>query len=234
MIHLHGALAQFGPMFRLDVLTPNEAARALAIQIPGFKKMMQEGRFRVIRSPRVRPPYRPARPMEMGPEDISMRLGDADLHIVPVVAGAKGSGMMLGKIVIGVILIATAVITAGASLGAAGAAAGASLGSTAAAGAAVGAAGLAAPAFMIGSLAITYSQIAMFGLAMVVGGVSGLLSQSPSGGNYSARERPDQRPSFLTNGPVNTTEEGGPVPVAIGIFAIGSKVISAGITPEQI
>ncbi|QEX18481.1 hypothetical protein FRZ44_37880 [Hypericibacter terrae] len=234
-VHLHGSLAaQFGPEFRLDVATPREAARALAAQLKGFRKAMIDGAFRVIRQPRVQPPLLPRPAMALGPEDISLRLGDADLHIVPVVAGAKGSGMMIGKIVIGVILIATAVFTAGTSLAAAGAIGAASLGGSVAGGVAVGSAGLAATAFTVGGLAISYGQIALFGVAMVLSGVSSLLSQQPHAGNYGNRERPDQRPSFLTNGVVNTSEEGSPVPIAVGIFLIGSKVVSAGITPEQI
>lgn len=233
-IHLHGALAtQFGQSYRLDVATPREAARALAAQLKGFRKAMIDGAFRVIREPRVNPPYVKLPAMQLGPEDIALRLGDADLHFVPAVAGAKGSGMMIGKIVIGMVLIATAVITMGASVPATAVGA-ASLGAGAAAGAVGASTTLASAAITVGGLAISYGQIAMFGVAMVLSGVSSLISQQPHAGNYGNRERADQRPSFLTNGPVNTTEEGSPVPIAVGIFLIGSKVVSAGITPEQI
>lgn len=44
----------------------------------------------------------------------------------------------------------------------------------------------------------------------------------------------DQRPSFLFNGPVNVTAPGYPVPLVYGQHRVGSVVISAGATSEQI
>ena len=47
-VHLYGSMAeQFGASFRLDVRSLAEAAHALGCQIPGFRKAIEDGRFRV-------------------------------------------------------------------------------------------------------------------------------------------------------------------------------------------
>lgn len=48
------------------------------------------------------------------------------------------------------------------------------------------------------------------------------------------RERPENRPSYLFNGPVNTTAQGNPVPVGYGQLRVGSQIISTGVSTEQI
>lgn len=53
-------------------------------------------------------------------------------------------------------------------------------------------------------------------------------------GAYSSRGRPDQKPSFIYNGPVNTAEQGLPVPLVYGTMRVGSVVVSAGIVAEEI
>lgn len=47
-------------------------------------------------------------------------------------------------------------------------------------------------------------------------------------------ERAENKPSYLFNGPVNTTAQGHPVAVGYGRLRIGSQVISAGLSVEQI
>jgi predicted phage tail protein len=50
----------------------------------------------------------------------------------------------------------------------------------------------------------------------------------------SAQERPENKPSQIFNGPVNTTAQGNPVPVCYGRLRVGSQVVSAGLSVEQI
>jgi predicted phage tail protein len=45
---------------------------------------------------------------------------------------------------------------------------------------------------------------------------------------------PENKPSFLFDGPVNTIAQGHPVPVGYGEMYVGSAVISAGIVTEEI
>lgn len=66
------------------------------------------------------------------------------------------------------------------------------------------------------------------GAAMIVGGVVQLLTPIPKG--PSAADRPDNKPSYNFNGPVNTQAQGNPVAVLYGELIVGSAVISAGIS----
>lgn len=70
------------------------------------------------------------------------------------------------------------------------------------------------------------------GAGLVVGGISQLLAGTPKAPDISEKEA--NRPSFLFNGVVNTTSQGHPVPVGYGRMRVGSAVISAGITTEDI
>lgn len=85
-----------------------------------------------------------------------------------------------------------------------------------------------------GALAsVSLSSIALnFGVSMIIGGIGTLLSPSPK--QVGTPERPDNKPSFAFDGPVNTTAQGNPVPVCYGRLRVGSQVISAGLSVEQI
>ncbi|PRX09963.1 UNVERIFIED_ORG: putative phage tail protein [Martelella mediterranea] len=99
-IHLHGALARdFAPTYRLDVSSAGEAGEALAAVVPGFRDYVTDRNFRVLRGD-------PDTGMALGPDELGFQLGRADLHIVPVVAGAGNRG--LGKVIAGVFLIGAA------------------------------------------------------------------------------------------------------------------------------
>jgi len=69
------------------------------------------------------------------------------------------------------------------------------------------------------------------GAMLVLGGVSELLAPKPSVGQQS---QSGQNPSFLFNGTVNVTEQGGPVPIVYGrVRRASSLVLSAGISTEN-
>ncbi|WP_422369101.1 hypothetical protein [Pelagibius sp.] len=224
-VHLYGHLAEkYGDCFQLAVDSPNAAVRLLIANFPSFRHDIADGYYRVVRGD-------PDTGFPLPPEMLHMPLGSNDLHIIPVAAGAKEGG--IGKAILGAIILVAAVAlapaTGGASAAGAGAAGGAAAGSAAAT-------GLAAPAFILPvfGTAITYGNIALFGAALALGGITQLLSPQPSAGDYSEREAPDQRPSFISNGPVNTTEQGGIRPLVFGRFLVGSVVISGGLAVEQI
>lgn len=215
-IYLHGHLKeQFGDSFRLSVSTAAEAVRALEANFPGkFFGAIRDGVYRVQRGP--------GQP-DITEDQLRINTSSREIHIVPVIQGSgggrKGKGFL--GVVMGVALIAAAVAFAPAAVGAGGFM-GANLG------AAVGAGGL------FGSL--TYGNIALWGAGLVLSGVSSLLSSTPklSQNAYSNRERPDERPSFIFNGPVNNTEQGGPVPLTYGRIRAGSVVISGGLKIERL
>lgn len=97
----------------------------------------------------------------------------------------------------------------------------------------IGASFLVPGAGVFGAGIITQGAVAGLGVSLALGGVSMMLAPSPQS-NYSDRERPDQRPSFLFDGPVNTSTQGLPMPVIYGRIKTGSIVISAGMTAEEL
>lgn len=74
--------------------------------------------------------------------------------------------------------------------------------------------------------------LAKVGFVMMIGGVVQMLSPLPKAGDPS--ERPENQPSYAFSSAVNTTAQGQPVPVGYGRMIVGSAVISAGITTEEI
>jgi predicted phage tail protein len=129
------------------------------------------------------------------------------IRIVPVVAGASG----IGKVILGGALLIFAP-----QLGVA-------FGATAATATTAGVAGFAG---------ITASTFASIGVSLVIGGVSQMLF-SPQSQSISA-EREENKPSFIFNGAVNTTRQGNCVPICYGRMIVGSQVISAGLSVDQL
>lgn len=76
---------------------------------------------------------------------------------------------------------------------------------------------------------LTYSSLAFsVGVSLALGGVAQMLAPQPktSAGKNQA--------SYEFSGPVNTTAQGVPVPVGYGRLIVGSAVVSAGITVDQV
>lgn len=67
------------------------------------------------------------------------------------------------------------------------------------------------------------------GVSMALNGITALIVGDTTGG---PDEGPDTKPSTFFSGPVNTTQQGGPVPLVYGRVLAGSAVISAGIATE--
>lgn len=85
-----------------------------------------------------------------------------------------------------------------------------------------------------GALATTAGgQIAVsIGTSLALGGVMQMLSPAPKA--PSPAERPENMPSYIFDGPVNTTAQGHAVPIGYGRMIVGSAVISAGIFAEEL
>ena len=89
-------------------------------------------------------------------------------------------------------------------------------------------------AFTLAGQSLSVASIAgSIGFSLVLGGASQMLFSQNIKGSDSA-ERPENRPSFIFNGAVNTSREGNCVPVCYGRMIVGSQVISAGLSVEQI
>ena len=121
------------------------------------------------------------------------------MHIVPVI---KGAGRGLGQIIAGAALIGLAVF--------AGPAIGGMLG-----GGAFGAAATKALGYI--------------GTALLLGGVSQLLSPAPPSFNEASKLQ-----SFSFSGIVNVAQQGVPVPICYGRVITGSVVLSAGLNAEAL
>lgn len=149
----------------------------------------------------------------IGTEYLHLRMPqDMELHVIPVPAGEKSTG---GKLIIGAVLIAASFALPGAG----GVIVGGFAGPTGATAAATGIAGFAQG----------------LGITMALSGAAQILSPTPrvSQGGYEARERPDERASFMLNGQVNTVEQGSTMPVIYGRqVRVGSKAGSAGLKIE--
>jgi predicted phage tail protein len=205
-IHLHGAAKQrFGGPFRLAVNTPAEAVRALSCQHKGFEAFLRSADWRIIRGEKKVK-------NSIGLEELHLQFGaEEHFHMVPMAAGAA-NGKGIGKIVVGVAIAVAAVVL---SIPSGGTSIVAGLGAEAAFG-------------------VSFGSIALAGASIALAGVSQLLAKKPTVNGYSNREAPDQRPSFLFNGPTNTVEQGATIPVIAGRkIRVGSVVISAGIFTER-
>jgi len=204
-IHLHGALRRrFGAVYELDVASPAEAFRALHVLTGGrFLPAVRGGTYRIVRGDRKSG-------LHLGADELTFRLGTADLHIIPVAAGSGRKSKGGVKAVVGVAIMAVAIV---ASQGAA--------------------AGLASTMTIGGvSTGISYGSVALFGLSMALSGVSQMLSPQVKGPD--SLESADQKASFVMNGPVNAEAQGGAVPLIYGQCRVGSTVISAGLSVDQI
>lgn len=210
---LHGALAQFGASFDLDVKSPVEAIRALIVQIRGFRQALREGHYRVLKAKTEHLPE------DLSLEELKLRLGrNNEIHIVPVI---EGSSSGWGKILAGVAIIGLA-IAAPYALGFAGGI-----------GAVGGALGTVVPGTAIlGFSGITFGGIAGLGAAIALGGVAQMLSPAPTQAGGSASV--DTKASFLFGSADNVTQQGGPVPLVFGEFVVGSVVISVGLSTEEL
>ncbi len=82
-----------------------------------------------------------------------------------------------------------------------------------------------------GAAAPIGAAMVSMGWGMVFGGVVQLLSPKPK--TAKTTDSPDNQPSYVFNGAVNTQAQGNPVPLGYGRMVVGSAVISAGIEAED-
>lgn len=204
-IHLHGALKEsFGASHRFDVETAGEALRALNCAYPTFAEHLKVGYYQIIRGRRHGG-------MNISLENVNdFRLGTADLHIIPIAEGAKGASGTI-KAIAGVALVGTAVFLSGGTLAAPLAGLGGAL------------PGIGA---LIPGVSLTWGNVALLGLGLALSGAASMMSKAQE-------KTAEQVNSFTLSGPVNVTEQGGPVPLIYGQVICGSQTISAGFDIED-
>ena len=213
-VTLYGELAErYGKNWNLDINSPSEAVRALCANNPTFKNFLATSQERGVG-------YK----ISVGKtyieevNEIYSPSGKQEIKIIPVVLGAKKSG--LGTILLGVALIASGGWLASAATQMA--ASGGVLGTAAGGAMSSGLVGLNA-ASAVGTMV---QGIAMkFGAAMILGGIGQLLAPTPT------EVKDDENYAF--NGAANTARQGVPVPICYGQLMVGGAVISSGITNED-
>lgn len=106
-LHLHGSIAEkYGAVFTMAAKSPAEIVHALAMQLPGFQRDIEDGSWHVVRGdPET------GDSCDSSKLRLQMGLGE-EVHLMPAVTGA-GNGGGLFTIVLGVALIAAGMITGG-------------------------------------------------------------------------------------------------------------------------
>jgi len=141
--------------------------------------------------------------------EIDYPIGKEDIHFIPVISGA---GRGFGKVLLGAVLIGIAIAAPGAGF---------ALGKG---GFGFIATGAAPSALMAG--------IGNLGVALVLTGVSEMLTPLPKPSDFNSEEDPQL--SFNFSGVQNTSRAGTPVPIVYGEIFTGSVVISAAIDTNQV
>jgi len=105
-IYLHGRLSEkFGKVFELEVQTAGEAVRAMCANFPEFTAELKEGSYELVRG---HINEKTGHWLELDQVN-SFRLGKADFHIVPHIAGSKNNRAAGStKIILGVALLGAA------------------------------------------------------------------------------------------------------------------------------
>ena len=145
---------------------------------------------------------------ELTEKELHYPTGQSDIQIIPVVGGAGGNTT---RIIIGAVLIGASFFFPGAGM--------------------FGKAGLELTGGTMGGFwAGVGTMASSVGAAMVLSGVSGLLTPIPE----IPEHEQDPRLSFSFSGIQNTSRAGVAVPVVYGETITGSVTISAGIDTNQV
>jgi predicted phage tail protein len=196
-IKLYGQLAKFigRRVLEADVATAAEAVRMLVANFPGLEQHMAEQHYRVT-----------VGTYDLELDEIHDPAGQQDIKIVPVVAGAGGG---VGKIILGIALVALAFIP-GFGIGLSTVAGQAAAGFTAA-----------------GKILLTLgASLALSGVAQLITPVP-KIPQGPDTAD-------DPRKTYNFSGIQQTSRQGVPVPCVYGLTLVGSVVISAGTDTVQV
>ena len=198
-LKLYGELAEFigHKEFEVKVNSISQAVSFLVCNFPKSEAYIAERSYKVL-----------VGDYEVGEDELAHPIGQSDLHIVPVIAGAGGTTR---KILGGAALVGLAFATGGASFSFT--------------------SGLTFSSSALGGAFI--AQTATYiGAGLALSGVSDLLTPTPKTPDFSSEQ--DPRLSFQFSGIQNTSRAGTPVPIVYGEIFTGSVVISAGVDTEQV
>tara|TARA_B100000965_G_scaffold228883_1_gene191637 strand:- start:392 stop:985 length:594 start_codon:yes stop_codon:yes gene_type:complete len=190
-VKLYGKLAKFvgKRVLEADVKNPAEAVQFLIANWPQLEKHMAKQYYKVE-----------AGSSALALNEITYPIGSEDISITPVIAGAGNTG----RIILGIALIATAVVFAPAAT--------------------PGMSVLAAGAF-----SSTAAFVGKIGIFLALSGVAGLLADTPD----VPKSEEDPQNSFSFSGIQQVARAGTAVPVCYGEAFTGSVVISAEIDVSE-
>ena len=196
-VKLYGELAEFVGHKQFDVQA-DSIAKVVSFLVNNFPKVEKY----------MNPKYYQVKVgnYSIDKDEIYFPIGQEDVHIVPVIAGA---GRGIGKILLGAALIAGAFLIPGLPGGAATFSMKAGLGG--------------------GFLA---KSMVYLGASLVLSGVSEMLFPVPKPKEFRSEE--DPRLSFSFSGAQNTSRAGTPVPLVFGTMVTGSVVISGAVDTQQV
>ena len=199
-LKLYGELAEFvgHKEFEIQVNSLGKAVSFLVNNFPQVEKYMNPQYYQVK-----------VGNYAVDQEEIHHPIGQEDIHIVPVIAGA-GSGT--GKFLLGAALIGGAFLFTPLSAG--------SFFSP-----------IVAPGSFAAAMPITKAAVALGG-ALVLSGVSAMLFPLPKPQEFKSEQDPQL--SFSFSGTQNTSRAGTPVPIVYGEIVTGSVVISGAIDTQQV
>ena len=201
-LKLYGELAEFigHKEFEIQVDSLAKAVSFLVNNFPQIEKYMNPQYYQVK-----------VGNYSVNEEEIHHPIGQEDIHIVPVIAGA-GSGT--GKILLGAALIAGAFMFSPLTLGS------------------FTAKGVAAGATAFGKVGFLAKASLYLGTSLVLSGVSDMLFPLPKPKEFKSEQDPQL--SFSFSGTQNTSRAGTPVPIVYGEIITGSVVISGAVDTQQV
>ena len=199
-LRLYRELTEFVGHKELEavVKNPAEAVRFLVTNFPKLEAYMANKYYQVLVGKE-----------DVDKEDLHNPIGQDDIHIVPVIAGAGGG---TGKILLGAALIGGAFLftplTAGSFFSP-----------------------IVAQGSFAAALPMTKAAVALGG-ALILSGVSDMLFPLPKPKEFKSEQDPQL--SFSFSGTQNTSRAGTPVPIVYGEIVTGSVVISGAIDTQQV
>lgn len=212
-IHLGGKLGQlFGKKWELMVSSPAEAIRAIDINLKGKLRayLSKEGAKKFYKIGVGK------KDCLIGKEELHNRSGSSSIYVAPV---AKGKSSGLGKVLIGIAIIASIALTGGFAAG----------------GWAMAASG--------GGLGIFGTALVGISASLILGGITQMLTPAPSFDNNP--EGGETRGSNLFGGNASAITQGGavglvygralvtPMPVSISFDNKDQSISSAAVTIED-
>ncbi|WP_426994443.1 hypothetical protein [Methylomonas sp. CM2] len=185
-IRLFGDLEQFKPVWTLDVATPAEALRAIAVQRTGFLAACDAGEYVAV----LYNAADPAASRQVLNDSACDPWADEELWVMPVVGGELPVAFVA---------------------------------------AAFSAIGVTAANFTLITMVVNTA------LSLAISAVANMITGKKANRSPASLERPESKPSYISNGAVNVTAAGHPYPILVGrVRDAGSIVLSSNYWVEDL